>query len=115
MIGAVLTALSFLVLNLTSWIGILVIGMILMSIGEIIAFPFSNAFAMERAKRGNQGEYMALYSIAFGIAQTFGHNSSMQLVDKFGFEFTWYASTILMLICSFILVILNKHMKLNQD
>lgn len=115
MIGAVLTALSFLVLNLTSWIGILVIGMILMSVGEIIAFPFSNAFAMERAKRGNQGEYMALYSIAFGIAQTFGHNSSMQLVDKFGFEFTWYASTILMLICSFILIILNKRMKLNRD
>lgn len=114
-IGAVLTALSFLVLNLTPWVGVLVVGMILMSVGEIIAFPFSNAFAMQRAKRGNQGEYMALYSIAFGIAQTFGHNTSMQLVDKYGFEFTWYASTILMFICVFILVFLKQRMVNNKD
>lgn len=114
-IGALLTSLSFLVLNLTSWVGVLIAGMILMSVGEIIAFPFSNAFALERAKRGNQGEYMALYSIAFGIAQTFGHNTSMQLVDEFGFEFTWYASSILMIICILFLIALKQRMKVIND
>ena len=54
MIGLVLLAFSFLILNLTSWTGILVIGMLLMTFGEMVAFPFSNAFAMDRAKRGNQ-------------------------------------------------------------
>ncbi len=114
-IGAILTALSFLVLNLTSWIGILIIGMLLMTIGEMIAFPFSNAFALQRAKRGNQGEYMALYSIAFAIAHILGHNTGMQFVDRFGFDFTWYATTGLMVICVFILLFLKRKMALKRE
>ncbi len=114
-IGAILTALSFLVLNFTSWVGVLIIGMLLMTIGEMIAFPFSNAFALQRAKRGNQGEYMALYSIAFAIAHILGHNTGMQFVDRFGFDFTWYATTGLMVICVFILLFLKRRMALKKD
>jgi len=113
-IGAILTALSFLVLNFSSWIGILIVGMLLMTIGEMIAFPFSNAFALRRARRGNQGEYMALYSIAFAIAHILGHNTGMQFVDRFGFEFTWYATTGLMVVCIFILLFLKRSMALKK-
>lgn len=88
--GLVLLAISILVLNFTSWTGILIIGMLLMTLGEMIAFPFSNAFAMERAKKGNQGEYMAMYTVAFSIAHIFGHNSGMQLINEMGFTTTWY-------------------------
>ena len=111
--GAVLTALSFLVLNLTTWVGILIIGMFLMTVGEMIAFPFSNAFAMERAKKGNQGEYMALYTIAFSIAHIFAHNAGMRLVDGFGFDNTWYIITILGGLCVFLLFFLKLYMKKN--
>ena len=106
--GGILTALSFIVLNLTGWVGILIIGMLLMTIGEMISFPFSNAFAMQRAKRGNQGEYMALYSITFALSHIIGHNSGMQLIDNFGFDFTWNVMTIVMVVSIFILVILKK-------
>ncbi len=91
MIGFGLLAFSFLILNLSSWTGVLVIGMLLMTFGEMVAFPFSNAFAMDRARRGNQGEYMALYSIAFSISHIFGHNSGMRSIAYFGYELTWYA------------------------
>ncbi|TNM50854.1 MFS transporter, partial [Streptomyces sp. NP160] len=57
--GLFLTVLSFYVLNLTSWIGILLVGMLFMTVGEMIAFPFSNAFAMDRAKKGKQGQYLS--------------------------------------------------------
>ncbi|WP_055445492.1 MDR family MFS transporter [Lacinutrix himadriensis] len=109
--GVALTALSFLVLNLTTWTGILIIGMFLMTVGEMIAFPFSNAFAMQRAKKGNQGEYMALYSIAFSIAHIFGHNAGMQLADGFGFNNTWYIMAILGSICAFLFLFLKVYMK----
>ncbi|NVK53313.1 MAG: MFS transporter [Flavobacteriaceae bacterium] len=91
--GLFLTGLSFIVLNIFSWSGILVVGMFLMTIGEMIAFPFSNAFVMERAKRGKQGEYMAYYSIAFSIAHIFGHNSGLQMINSLGFDATWYIIT----------------------
>lgn len=112
--GAVLTGLSFIILNLTSWIGILVIGMLLMTIGEMIAFPFSNAFAMQRAKKGNQGEYMALYSIAFSFSHIFGHNAGMQLIDKVGFDNTWYIITLLATLCMIMLFILKQYMRLKK-
>lgn len=108
--GAILTGLSFLILNFSSWAGILIIGMLLMTFGEMIAFPFSNAFAMDRAKKGNQGEYMALYSISFSIAHIFGHNAGMRMVDGLGFDNTWYIVTILAAICVFLLFILRQYL-----
>jgi len=110
--GAVLTGLSFLILNMTSWAGVLIIGMLLMTFGEMIAFPFSNAFAMERAKKGNQGEYMALYSISFSVSHIFGHNAGLHLVDAIGFDKTWYLTTILASLCVFLIFLLKQRMKL---
>jgi len=108
--GAILTGLSFIILNFTTWTGILVIGMLLMTFGEMIAFPFSNAFAMDRAKKGNQGEYMALYSISFSIAHIFGHNAGLQMTDKLGFDNTWYIITGLATFCVFLLFALRQYL-----
>jgi MFS family permease len=94
-IGLILTALSFVVLNLTSWIGVLVIGILLMTVGEMIAFPFSNS----------------LYSISFSFAHIFGHNSGMQMIDKFGFETAWNIMTIIAFIGVIILYILMRVLK----
>lgn len=82
-----------------------------MTIGEMITFPMSNAFALERAKRGKQGEYMALYSIAFSFSHIFGHNSGMQLVDGFGFDNTWYVMVMLCLITWGLFLILRLSLK----
>lgn len=108
--GAILTGLSFIILNLTPWVGVLIIGMLLMTFGEMIAFPFSNAFAMDRAKKGNQGEYMALYSISFSIAHIFGHNMGLQMTAELGFESTWYIITGLAAICVFLLFGLRQYL-----
>ncbi|WP_417444929.1 MDR family MFS transporter [Joostella sp.] len=112
-IGCVLTLLSFLVLNISSWIGVLVIGMILMSFGEMLVFPFSNAFALNRAKRGNQGEYLALYSIAFSFSHILGHNSGFHLIDSFGYEFTWGIMTFLGVIACVLLYYLKHRITKN--
>lgn len=113
-VGFVLVGLSFLVLNLFSWIGILIIGMLLMTVGEMITFPFSNAYAMERSKKGNQGEYMALYSIAFSISHVFAHNYGMRSISNFGFSFTWYAIVIISIIGILLLLLLNRYTRLHQ-
>ena len=120
LIGAVLTGASFLVLNLTSWVGILIIGMLLMTVGEMIIFPFSNAFALDRSRKGKQGEYMAWYTVAFSIAHIGGHNAGMQMIDRLGFENTWYIitfiSTLSMLLLYILVRMLRKHkFKLQAD
>ena len=106
-LGTILTGFSFLVINLTDWVGILMVGMLLATVGEMIGFPFSNSFALNRSDGKKRGSYMALYSIAFSVSHIFGHNSGMQLIDKFGFEFTWYTMFGLALFACSLLFILK--------
>jgi predicted MFS family arabinose efflux permease len=113
-LGLFLLAMSYLALNISAWAGILLVGILLMSVGEMIAFPFSNSFAVDRAKKGNQGEYMALYSISFSLAHIFSHNSGMQMVAKYGFEFTWNCMILFALVGVFILLILLRVLKKEQ-
>ncbi|WP_299834531.1 MFS transporter [uncultured Tenacibaculum sp.] len=114
--GGILVTLSFIVLNMTNWVGILLVGMFLMTIGEMVMFPFSNAYALERAKRGSQGEYMSWYSISFSIAHVFGHFSGMHLVDKIGFDNTWYIVFGLSLLSGlFLLLLLFKTKRLENS
>ena len=111
LIGFLLTAFSFWVLITGFWVGILIIAMLLATVGEMIAFPFSNAFVIDRAKKGNQGEYMAFYTISFSIAHVFGHNSGMQLIAKIGFDNTWTVITILSFVGIFCLMLLIQFLK----
>lgn len=113
-LGLFLVSLSFVILLTTSWIGVLFVGIILMTIGEMIAFPFSNAFAMERGKKGNQGEYMAMYAISFSLASIFSHNSGMQMISFVGYELTWLFMTIFAFLGVAILIAL-KHFVLKKE
>lgn len=88
--GIVFLALSFLVLNFGSWGGLLIIGMILMTLGEMVGSPFSNALAISMAPKGRKGSYMGLYSMSFSFAHIFGHNGGMNMANSFGFNNTWY-------------------------
>jgi predicted MFS family arabinose efflux permease len=88
--------------------------MILMTVGEMVAFPFSNAFAVNRAQKGNQGEYMALYSMSFSIAHIFGHNAGLQMTASFGFDNTWYIVSAIAGLCAIILFVLNRKLNSNR-
>lgn len=111
MIGLVLTGLSFVTVLVSPWIGVLTIGMIFMTVGEMIAFPFSNSFVIDRAKKGKQGEYMALYVISMSISHVFGHNAGLHMIDYFGFYTTWTVISILSLVGVLILIYLIRVLK----
>jgi predicted MFS family arabinose efflux permease len=108
--GLILTSISFLFLTINPWIGFIIISMILLTFGEMIVFPFSNSFALDRAKRGLKGEYMALYSIAFSIAHIFAHNLGFHLIDALGFHNTWIIMSVSGLIGIGLLIYLKKQM-----
>ncbi|MEO5789273.1 MFS transporter [Gelidibacter sp.] len=108
--GLLLTSVSFLLLVINPWLGFIVISMILLTFGEMIVFPFSNAFALIRAKRGLKGEYMALYSIAFSISHIFAHNLGFHLIENLGFHKTWGIMSILGLIGLALLIYLKSYM-----
>ena len=87
--GFILTGISFVLLLVSPWAGIVIIGMVIATIGEMISFPFGNAFALDRSKKGRQGAYMGLYSMSFSVAHILGHNSGMQFINQYGYDNAW--------------------------
>ncbi|MFT5751224.1 MAG: putative MFS family arabinose efflux permease [Flavobacteriales bacterium] len=96
--GLLLTGFSFLLLIWESWAGIVLISMLFLTVGEMISFPFSNKFALDRSKSGKQGAFMGLYTMSFSVAHIFGHNAGMQITAAYGFQTTWVFFGVLSLI-----------------
>ncbi|BFM44814.1 MFS transporter [Flavobacterium sp. CFS9] len=88
-IGACIITLSFFLLLINTWAGILVISMIIFSIGEILNFPFSNSFALSRAPRGQEGRYMALYTMSFSLAHIISAKIGFEIISRFGYQINW--------------------------
>ncbi len=106
--GSFLLVLSFLVLNIAPLILLAVVGIFLMTFGEMLGFPFSNSYALDRSKLGNQGAYMALYSMSFSMAHILGPNIGMQFSAQYGFESTWYLMAGICFIACLILLVLQR-------
>ncbi len=115
LVGLALTGLSYLFLIINPWIGFIVIGMVLLTVGEMIVFPFSNAFSLVRAKRGLKGEYMALYSIAFSLSHVFAHNLGFQMIEAFGFDKTWILMAFLALFGILLMILLKRFMRVTNE
>ena len=90
LLSLVLIALSFYVFNLSSWFGILIISMMLISIAEMFGFPFSNVFALNRSPKGREGEYMGMYTMTFSLALIFSSKAGMEVIKLYSYETNWY-------------------------
>ena len=88
--GLSLMAISFYILLMNAWAGILVIGIIIITFGEIFSFPFSNAFAMGRAPKGQEGRYMALYTMSFSLAHIVSSKLGLEIIGHYGYGANWF-------------------------
>lgn len=93
--GSLMMAGAFFVLMLDFWIGSLIVSLLLLTVGEMFAFPFSNAFAMGRAPKGHEGRYMALYTMSFSLAHITSSKIGMEIIDRFGYRANWLFMAVL--------------------
>lgn len=106
--GTFLVSLSYFTLLINIWSGILVIGMLFITFGEMLNFPFSNTFAMSRAPKGHEGRYMALYTMSFSLAHVTSAKLGMEIIARFGYQTNWLIMGILGLVACFNFVYLNR-------
>lgn len=107
-VSVVLFALSFVVLVFAPFIAFLWVGMVLMTFGEMLNFPFMNRFAYERSDRGKPGAYMALFTISWSVAHIIGHTLGLRLVASVGYMTTWWFFTALLLVALGGLLVLER-------
>ncbi len=113
MISCILFTISFFILLINFWVGILLVNIVLLTFAEMIGFPYTNAFALSRAKNGNEGSYMALYAMAFSFAFIVGPKLGMNIIDSYGYQVNWIVTGIYGIIALLLSFWLIKRVKMN--
>ncbi len=90
LLSLILIAISFYVFNVSGWLGILVISMLIITIAEMFGFPFSNVFALNRSPKGREGQYMGFYTMAFSLALIFSSKAGLEVIRVYSYEANWY-------------------------
>ena len=88
--GCLLMSISFYLLLINTWAGILVISILIITFGEMFIFPFSNSFALSRAPKGHEGRYMALFTMSFSLAHIASSKTGLELIGHFGYQTNWF-------------------------
>lgn len=90
-VGAILIGLGYIIYPLGgSWLGVVFISVALITIGEIINFPFLNAIALNRAPEDRRGEYMGLYGISFSLALIVAPSFGGKIAGTWGYDMLWW-------------------------
>lgn len=95
--GIMMMALGFALTNLlpvASWSAFIII--LFITFGEIMSIPFMNTFWLARANPGNMGQYAALYSMAWSVAQIVAPVLGGEAIARSGYPLLWW---LLVVIC----------------
>jgi predicted MFS family arabinose efflux permease len=90
LIGALCVPASFLILQFHTSIFISILFIVVITFSEIFAMPFMMNYALSRPTKERQGQYSALYSMAYGIAIIFAPSVGLGLASIFGFNNAFY-------------------------
>jgi predicted MFS family arabinose efflux permease len=90
-LGSFCIGLSYLMLNLPlAALTVAVIAMITLTAGEMLMFPFVNAFWVKRSNEHNRGQYASLFSMSFAMANVLAPTFGSQVVQHYNYHFLWY-------------------------
>jgi predicted MFS family arabinose efflux permease len=89
--GVVLVGLSYAIFNVTQGNFLIAfISMLIVTVGEMLSMPFMNTFWISRSSNYNRGQYAALYSIAWSIAQVAAPSLGGWIAHAYSFTTLWW-------------------------
>ena len=108
--GAALIGLSFLILNVSHLMVIVLASIILVTFGEMLLFPFINNFWVQRSRENNRGEYASVYTMAFAVANVLAPTLAAQLATAGGFPTLWLVNCVVCMVAAAGFILLKpKH------
>lgn len=88
-LGALLVCGGLALLAVGSWWLIPVLAMVVLTVGEMLSMPITNAVVAERARTASVGRYMGAYSLAFSTAFVIGPIVGTAVYQSFGPRPLW--------------------------
>jgi predicted MFS family arabinose efflux permease len=100
-LGSFCIGLSYLILNLPlAGLTVALVAMTTLTLGEMLMFPFVNAFWVKRSNDYNRGQYASLFSMSFALAHVLAPTFGSQIVQHSSYHSLWYVVFVLCLIAS---------------
>jgi MFS family permease len=90
-IGALLYGIGFGMYGFVSSFPMFAVAMAVLTIGEMIATPTSQAIVAKLSPEQMRGRYMALFGYSWGISYAIGPYLAGMIMDNFNPNFLWYA------------------------
>jgi predicted MFS family arabinose efflux permease len=112
--GSLCIAAGYFILLLDTWVGILTISIVLLTFGEIFSFPFASAVALNRAPKGQEGQYMGLYTMSFSLAHIASSKTGLEIIGHYGYFTNWFVMGSLGILTLFCCIWLNKMVQSEQ-
>jgi predicted MFS family arabinose efflux permease len=98
-LGAALIGLSFLMLLFDGLPAVIAL-ILIITLGEMLLFPFLNNFWVKRSLDHNRGQYAALNTMSFSVAMVLAPNYAAQTATRFGFSILWIINFAICLIAA---------------
>ena len=98
-----------------AWIALPLTFIFLLTISEILSMPFMLNYAIARPGPDRQGQYMALYSIAYGAAHILAPGAGMWIADHYGFQLLYIIAVVISLVLGIgFLMVRRKSLKISR-
>jgi predicted MFS family arabinose efflux permease len=107
--GLILYALSYACCLLPAGIFPALLFTVLISFGEMFVMPFSSNFVFGRSEGSKQGQYMALYTMSYSVANIIAPFMGTQVIAAWGYTTLWYLVIGLALVTCLGFGLLNRH------
>ncbi len=112
-LGTVFYAIGFSMIGFISAYVLFLLASVVITIGEMILMPISQALAANFAPVEMRGRYMAIYGLCWAIPSMFGPGAGGYILDHFNPNLLWYGGGILCIISA--LSFLGLHLRLGPQ
>jgi predicted MFS family arabinose efflux permease len=97
-LGLILYAIAFAACLLPAGLAAAMVFTVVISFGEMFVMPFSSNFVFGRSEGSKQGQYMALYTMAYSVANIIAPFLGTQIIATWGYSVLWSLVAFLALI-----------------
>lgn len=84
------------------------VAIVMITLGEMLCFPFGNTYALHQTNGHNKGKYMAFYAMSFSLAHVIAPSLGFQVAEHYGYPVLWMLLIVLAALACWGILILQK-------
>lgn len=108
LLGGIITGIGFGLPAISSFMGVIIISVVIWTFGEMIFFPSSAEFVSEVSPKGKGGEYMGYFQMTFSFSLMVGPWIGTEVLETYGSQVTWAGCFVFAMITSLLMLKLRK-------